>query len=324
MGEMSVVEGIGALIEQLLGLLGFRPVESMVVVAVQGDEVSCVMRVDLADVLVAGDAAARLAELAARNGADVVIAVFVSAEGASCPMCEGQFIDVAATLAEALKGHGVRLSDSVVVDRVEAGGRWHCVDRCGRSGVLKDPAAAMSAAAAVVAGRRMFGSRDELKGLVSRDGGRSAALAPLLARRGGIDSVAVAVRAAVAAMRAMAGGVVLSDDELADVGATLADVRVRDALFTLVDCSEAGAAEALWAHLARVLPQPYRVEALALTAFSAYARGDGPLAGVALEEALSEDSGHRFTGMLDAALQGGLRPEQIRTLVAGQPSALTL
>ncbi|MBV8927734.1 MAG: DUF4192 family protein, partial [Mycobacteriaceae bacterium] len=44
------------------------------------------------------------------------------------------------------------------------------------------------------------------------------------------------------------------------------------------------------------------------------ARGDGPLAGVALEAALRSDPGHRMTGMLDTALQSGVRPEQIREL----------
>ena len=51
-----------------------------------------------------------------------------------------------------------------------------------------------------------------------------------------------------------------------------------------------------------------------LLAFSAYARGDGPLAGVSLEAALCCDATHRMAGMLDTALQSGMRPEQIREL----------
>ena len=49
---------------------------------------------------------------------------------------------------------------------------------------------------------------------------------------------------------------------------------------------------------------------------SAYVRGDGPLAGVSLEAALRCEPGHRMAGMLDTALQSGLRPEQIRGLTA--------
>jgi CheY-like chemotaxis protein len=70
----------------------------------------------------------------------------------------------------------------------------------------------------------------------------------------------------------------------------------------------------LWAALARALPDPWRVEALVLLAFSAYARGDGPLAGLSLEAALRSDPNHRMAGMLDTALQSGMRPEQIREL----------
>jgi hypothetical protein len=51
-----------------------------------------------------------------------------------------------------------------------------------------------------------------------------------------------------------------------------------------------------------------------LLAFSAYARGDGPLAGVSLEAALRCEPDHRMAGMLDTALQSGLRPERIRDL----------
>jgi len=89
---------------------------------------------------------------------------------------------------------------------------------------------------------------------------------------------------------------------------------VRDTLYALAVGEDAGAAESLWAELARNLPQPWRVEALVLLAFSAYARGDGPLAGVSLEAALRCEPDHRMARMLDTALQSGLRPERIRDL----------
>ena len=89
---------------------------------------------------------------------------------------------------------------------------------------------------------------------------------------------------------------------------------MRDTLYALAVGENAGEAESLWAVLARTLPPPWRVEALVLLAFSAYARGDGPLAGVSLEAALRCEPDHRMAGMLDTALQSGLRPEDIREL----------
>ena len=70
----------------------------------------------------------------------------------------------------------------------------------------------------------------------------------------------------------------------------------------------------MWADLARRLPEPWRVEALVLLAFSAYARGDGPLAGISLDAALRCTPLHKMAGMLDTALQSGMRPAQIREL----------
>jgi len=78
--------------------------------------------------------------------------------------------------------------------------------------------------------------------------------------------------------------------------------------------SPAEQVEALWALLARVLPESWRSEALVLLAFSAYVRGDGPLAGISLVEALRCNPKHKMAGMLDQALQTGMRPEQIREL----------
>lgn len=83
---------------------------------------------------------------------------------------------------------------------------------------------------------------------------------------------------------------------------------MRDILYALAVGEGADDVESLWAVLARILPPPWRVEALVLLAFSAYARGDGPLAGVSLQEALRCEPEHRMAGMLDTALQSGLRP----------------
>ena len=118
----------------------------------------------------------------------------------------------------------------------------------------------------------------------------------------------------MAAAARLAGGQPLPDAELAELGCALNDVQVRDTLYALAVSETAGEAESLWALLARTMPPPWRVEALVLLAFSAYVRGDGPLAGVSLEAALRCAPDHRMADMLDTALQSGLRPEQIREL----------
>ena len=129
---------------------------------------------------------------------------------------------------------------------------------------------------------------------------------------------------AVDAMRRMALGEVPTDAELACVGASLGDCRVRDALFNIGDAEESAKAEALWIVLSRVLPDPLRAEALTLLAFSAFLRGDGSLAGVALDAALADIPNHRMAGMLEIALKSGISPEQLRGLTANIPPAVTV
>ena len=228
-------------------------------------------------------------------------------------------------LTDALSQHGVVLWAVHVVDRVALGGRWHCVDGCGSGGVIDDPSASPLAAAAVLDGRRLYPCRADLQAVITVDDpARSAELAAAVKQHATAREAAHRanptgrcrsdVKNAIAAAARVAGGQSLTDAELAELACSLPDAQVRDALYALAVAENAGEAEALWAMLARTLPPPWRVEALVLLAFSAYVRGDGPLAGVSLEAALRCDPDHRMADMLDTALQSGLRPEHIREL----------
>ncbi|MBU3751975.1 MAG: DUF4192 domain-containing protein, partial [Mycobacterium sp.] len=202
---------------------------------------------------------------------------------------------------------------------------WRCVDGCGEPGTVDDPGASPLAAAAVLDGRRLYGRRADLHAVLAvSDPERAAALIEPIRqraiereaawradpnRRGRLD-----VEHTIDIAGRVFDGAQPDEDDVATVACGLTDIAVRDTLYALAVGSEAASAEALWALLSRTLPDPWRVEALVLLAFSAYSRGDGPLAGVALEAALRSDPEHRMAGMLDVALQSGMRPEQIREL----------
>jgi hypothetical protein len=313
----------GAVIAALPAVLGFVPEKSLVLVTIDGGELGSVMRVDLS--LALGGRIGHLAEVAASAGPEAAIAVIVDADGAGCPVCNEEYRELCGTLGEELSQRDIVLWAAHVVDRVAAGGRWHCVDGCGAAGAVDDPSASPLAMAAVLDGRRLYTRRADLQAVITADDrAGSAALVDLIrecaasrddAHRA--DPIACGrrdVEDAMAAAARVADGQPLSDGELANLGCALADVQVRDTLYALAVGQNAGEAESLWVLLSRSLPEPWRVEALVLLAFSAYARGDGPLAGVSLEAALRCDSGHRMAGMLDTALQSGLRPEHIREL----------
>jgi hypothetical protein len=310
----------GKLIAALPAVLGFVPEKSLVLVTVDRGEMGCVMRVDLSAEL--ADAVEHLADVAAAARPEAAIAVVVDDDGARCQMCNDEYRELADTLTTSLAERGIELLAAHVVDRVAAGGRWHCADGCGNGGAVDDPAASPLAAAAVLDGRRLYARRAELQAVIEVDPVRSERLVEVIGgvevkRQGGVRSDGKArgdVEAAVTAAGRVAEGAVLSDDELAGLALALTDMRVRDTLYALAVGENADQAESLWALLSRSLPDPWRVEPLVLLAFSAYARGDGPLAGVSLDAALRCDPTHRMAGMLDTALQSGMRPEQIRDL----------
>jgi hypothetical protein len=309
----------GVLIAALPAVLGFVPEKSLVLVTVDRGEMGCVMRVDLSDDL--AHSLEHVADVAAAARPDSAIAVVIDEEGANCRMCNDEHRELADRLTTALAERGIELLAAHVVDRVAAGGRWHCADGCGNAGTVEDPSASPLAVAAVLDGRRLYARRAELQEVIEViNPARTDVLAEVIgnckpdsAERP--DAAARAdIEAVIAAAARVADAAELGDDKLARLAWALTDLRVRDTLCALAVGEYVGQAESLWAVLSRTLPKPWRVEALVLLAFSAYARGDGPLAGVSLEAALRGDPTHRMAGMLDTALQSGLRPEKIRDL----------
>lgn len=309
----------GALIAALPAVLGFVPVKSLVLVTVARGELGAVMRVDLTDR--PADTVDQIAEVAAAAKPDAAIAVIIDADGALCPMCADDFRELASALTDVLALQGITLIAVHVVDRIAAGGRWHCADLCGARGTVDDPSSSPLAMAAVLDGRRLYARREDLLEVIEvTDTARVARLMRRIRRRlrvrdssddhssrGDVDFV-------MALVEKMAAGTEPSDAEVAEMACVLSDVDVRDTLFALAVGDKAAYAESLWAMLSRVMPKPWRVEALVLLAFSAYARGDGPLAGVALDAALRCSGEHRMATMLDTALQSGLPPDKIRGL----------
>lgn len=312
----------GALIAALPAILGFVPEKSLVLVSLEDGGLGAVMRADLSDDLI--ERVDQLAEIAAAACPDAAIVVIVDDEGAHCSVCNDEYQRLCEAVTEALARHDIDLYAAHVVDEIARGGRWHCVDSCGRGGEIDDPSASPMAVAAVVDGRRLYRRRAELQAVIAPDPTRSAPLVAALKhatreREQALRADPAArcrsdVEKALAAAAQVLDGESLSDAQLAELGCALRDTRVRDTLYALAVAESADAAESLWSVLARLLPPPWRVEALVLLAFSAYVRGDGPLAGLSLEAALRCDPDHRMAGMLDTALQSGLRPNDIRRL----------
>ena len=159
-------------------MLGFVPEKSLVLVTVDRGELGCVMRVDLSDELV--DSVEHLADVAAAARPDAAIAVVVDDEGANCRMCNDEYRELAdGSDRGAGRREGIELLAAHVVDRVAAGGRWHCADGCGNAGTVDDPSASPLAVAAVLDGRRLYARRAELQEVIEvADPARTARARP--------------------------------------------------------------------------------------------------------------------------------------------------
>ncbi|GHF05909.1 hypothetical protein GCM10017786_44310 [Amycolatopsis deserti] len=136
------------------------------------------------------------------------------------------------------------------------------------------------------------------------------------------DGIAV-VRAALA--RAVAGDFDLSDEDVVSLAMALSDLEVRDRCLTTAEPPgepQAAAAERLWLELVRRTPPPERAEAAVLLGYAAYRRGDGVLASLAFDNALTAHPGHRLAELLRICLERQLPPDALRRLSQSQEGGL--
>ena len=214
------------------------------------------------------------------------------------------------------------------------GGRWwsyDCSAACclpGAGTPLPGGTSAL-AAASVVSGQVVEADRAALVRRLAPVGFLAAAgmaracdeVGDQLARRTaelGWDAVAEEGWAAVLA--AVAGaepgvGAGLSDREVARLAWGLRDVDLRDRALTLALGRSATAAEAVWAELTRRAPGSLAAAPATLLAVTAWVRGNGSLANVALERALASEPTYTFAVLLRAALDACLPPAEVRRLI---------
>ena len=103
----------------------------------------------------------------------------------------------------------------------------------------------------------------------------------------------------------------LGDQQAAALAVSLVDTWVRDAL---ADCprSDVAAMTALLAELCRRTPAPWDAAVCTLYAWVTYCSGAGAEVTIALERALTSDPEHRLAQLLLAALQGQVKPQDLR------------
>jgi len=320
-------------------LLGFHPRDSLVVISLDRRRLGMTLRADLVDPEHRELLAEQLTGPLVHQRLTGVVLLVVGGvpgrvdAGGDPDAGELPHRTLVDTVDEVLAAEGIGVQHALWAASTSPGVPWCCYDEPGCAGTVGDAATSPMAAATVAAGAVTFANREELAGLLTPDP------AEALTRRGRLLAAADAehpLDPATAARRverlgqlhaaATGGALVLEDTSVVEVASALCDHRVRDGCLAWSLGSGAAAAEQLWLALTRATPAPERAEPAALLACTAYLRGDGALAGLALEVALAACPEHALAGLLRTALDGGRRgvPRDVAQQVGRQAAGAVL
>lgn len=340
-------------IAALPAMLGFLPERSLAVAvlcAVDGEPgravVDLVVRFDLYDpetdqACDAATIAAAAARICARPSVVGVLAVVIDDAARmpeSVPPYPHRVLD---DLERRLAAANVPVRAAWAVAAIAAGQPWWSLRTPQDSGCVPDPATSVVAFRQVLDGSPSGSrSRSDLTALVTPDpalhGNVSIELEAAVARAQSHYTEATNSAELVHSRRSQLATVLrhVSDQQsagkaparvLAEIAVALREKPVRDSLLALADSPHARTAEQLWAQLTRAMSGEYRAEAATLLGYFAYVRGDGPLAGIALDAALEADPLHSMAGLLHTALEAGIHPGRLQELShLGREAAIEL
>lgn len=321
----------GELLAAVPHLLGFHPRDSLVLIALggpRGSRLGLTLRADLPP----PESYRPLAEqlLGPMLGNDAV-AVCLAVVGGGAPetrdvtsadLPHGGLIDV---IEDVLAAADLPIAHALWTAAVEPGEAWYCYDDPDCRGELVDPRHSALAAATAVAGVVTFDSREQLAAqLRAADDEtltrRSAMLDAELDRKDPLPDAAANLALIRATLDEQGDRPAMDDEQIVRLAIALGDHVARDACLHFADGERSVRAARLWTTLVRETPAPERAEPACLLAFSAYQRGDGALAGIALDMAEQADPAHQLSALLREILDRGLPPALLAE-VAGKASA---
>jgi hypothetical protein len=340
------IRDAGELAAAVPHLLGFRPRESVVLLSLTGAggrRMGLTVRADIPPAEHAASLAAVLARSLCTDRPDAAVVVVVSETPDAGPPGAPDIPhrELVWEMVRALAALGVPVGHALFV----RGGRWWDYDCpygcCGPRGGTPLPTEVTElAVAAVATGTVVERDRDALIARIApppeRDRGAMAAACARVAVEcsaavldSGMEAVAAESWAAVvdAAARCRPGAAGLdglTDAEVARVVWGLRDSDVRDRAIGLALGPEPAAAEQLWTECTRRAPAPLDAAPATLLAVSAWLRGDGALANVALGRALDSEPGYGLARLLGDALAACVTPTDLRAMlteVGGPPPA---
>jgi hypothetical protein len=334
---------VGEIAAALPHLLGFRPQESVLLIGLGGESgrrVGLTVRADLPPPEHNQELAAVLSRSLVTDHPDGALVVVVSDAPDEEVAGAGRLPHHALVreMCRALSRLELSVRDIVLVRE----GRWwsyDCRDSCCAPGAgtpLPEGVTELEVAS-IATGTVVAADRAELQARISPPPGQErGAMAAACARVGVELSAAVldsgqetvtalswsAVTEAAARYRPGSARVrAPGDEEIARVVWGLRDGEVRDRALALALGGDAAGAERLWTECTRRAPAPLDAAPATLLAVSAWLRGDGAVANIALGRALDSDPGYRLARLLRDALSACLTPADLRALLVTATSA---
>jgi uncharacterized protein DUF4192 len=314
------LDDMGELIAGIPSMIGFPPEDSLVLITFQIGELiqlGATMRMDLPDERHAPDIVAQLCLTAVANEAEVAVPVIIGGSADPPVLPYRWLMDL---VVQELDDVDIPIVHAIWVPAIEFGVTWWCYvdEEC--TGQVRDPRSSALAALHAYAGLVRYASRTEMASHLAPDReDRVAHVAQLLAERAGNPPGPSPVEMwsdVSAAVDATADAVPeLADEQIARLAEAVCDPLVRDNCLLLPLTERADAAERLWTALIRAAPAPERASPAILLAIHAYLRGEGVLANLAVEVALDADPEQDLARLVRDALDRGLPPTVLRTMI---------
>jgi hypothetical protein len=302
----------GALIAAIPGMLNFHPVDSVVLITYTGEAQLClesVLRMDLPLPDHVVDVTRQLHLVAANHEASVIEVIVLGGGGAD-PPAELPHRDLVEHLADAFEHDDIVLAHAIWSPTTEPNATWWCYEDPECTGQVC-PATPSTVS---------FATREDMAQLLTPDpvealAPRAAALA-LEQEEIDVEAAYRFIRDTIDQLRAHDTPPELDDTTLIRLIRAVSTADIREACLAMPLTVRAAAAEQLWLHLTRATPGRARAHPASLLAVSAYLRGEGTLATMAVDVALDANPRHHLTNTLGHIIDCGIPPAQFRTMLA--------
>jgi len=303
-------------------VIGFPPTDSLVLFTFTRSPVlgmATTMRADLPAPEHVGLMVDRLMAAAKLNDVVAVLAVVVGGTAEE----HRPLVDA---LRKAFEDNNILLVHASWARTITHGERWQCYVDPQCTDEIPDPQTSTWALAKAIAGDPTYRNREEMATQLASDPPETLARREELLdthlrnpqhpyTEADLEADLTLVTNMLADAEASPELPVLNDRQVVRLARALSHQEVKDECMAAALSETPQAAERLWTVLVRALPAPERADPAVLLAMSAYLRGAGVLAALAVGTALEANPGHALALLLDAALTQAVPPDHLRTLL---------